>query len=175
MLRYIRNILIVALSVLLLTIVISLFSSENETDASTTQCDASVIHFEKNMSVDGEYVSIYTYEIPCPLYVGPQVYSKYGNAILEQLNSKDKIYFKIHKSIDLTQENLPFVPIYELKTENSVIFSLDDYNAVMNDTWGEIQIAKIVVCFLSGVIIFLLLLKNRTLKKPSIKRNDRRV
>ena len=156
-----RKILVIVLSIALLTIIVTLFSNKQETSESTDLYEASVVRVEKSASVDGECALIYTHEFTSPLYVGPQVYSKCGNEILERLHSNDKIHFKIHQSLDPAKENLPFIPILELTTDNKVIFSLDEYNAAMTNTLDRIQITKIVACFLFGVVILLLLFWNK--------------
>lgn len=134
-------------------------TESNTVEYTATVTDLRVIDFGKEKSI-----SIYTEEYDYYFHIGTIVGSKIDEGLLSLIQTGDKITCRIEDSSNENLDGAIFVPIVALETEDGVVFSLSDYNALMKEASKPAKVVGVIVSlvFLSGAIYFATsLIKNR--------------
>lgn len=113
------------------------------------------------VSIDGTG-EIFTDEFSPPLYISSEVIKKIGTQKINNLKNGGKIYFEAEK--DARTDNVS-IYIVSLKTDDEIIFSLNDYNEALKESAKPAKIAGIILDILCIAVIILIsykLIKEKT-------------
>lgn len=114
------------------------------------------------VSIDGTG-EIFTDEFSLPLYISSGVIKKIGTQKINDLKNGEKIYFEAEK--DARTDNEVSIYIVSLKTDDEIIFSLNDYNEALKESAKPAKIAGIILDILCIAVIILIsykLIKEKT-------------
>lgn len=130
------------------------FMSDRQNESNTTSYTATVSSVD---IINDQSSLIYIKEYENALLVMDVIMENIDVSELECLNSGQQIYFRIENyEVDYVNE-VEFVEIVSLSTDEKDIFTLDDYNSYMSRAALPAKIASIVFNILLLIIIVLLL------------------
>lgn len=143
-------------------ILVSMTQIDKKTENNTTYYSATVSKVQVTDTGRGSYIEIQIEEYKSNLQISTNVSKNMNIDDIRDLQSGQKIFFRIENVKNNQMYQVEFVNIVSLKTEDKDIFTLDDYNNYIRKSAYPARTA--------GLIIALLLLLAVVLSILSIKR-----
>lgn len=91
-----------------------------------------------------QIATIYTEDFNCPLYIYGDIFSNLDSDKYNSLSKGSTIYFRVNKSLVQNINNIAFCYIVSLRTDENVIFSIDNYNEWQGQSVRNANITAIV-------------------------------
>lgn len=110
-----------------LVITATVQSKNNQNENNTTELIATIKDVETVDTNKEVYYLIYVEEYGYVLYISTSISRNIDVDLISDLNERDIIYFRVENEC-LNQEDATIMNIVSLKTNDYVVFSLDDYN-----------------------------------------------
>ena len=148
-----------------IAVVISMHGIDKQTENTTTSYTATVSGVEITNTGEGKFAEIDVKEYRNHLAITTNISKHINIDDVQNLKNGQIIYFQIENVKVQHLNNSAFVDITSLKTDEKVIFSLDEYNQYMRISAYPARIAGIVfsLLFLSiSVFCFYKIKRNRT-------------
>ena len=115
-----------------LVITATVQSKNNQNENNTTELIATIKDVETVDTNQEVYYLIYVEEYGYVLYISTSISRNIDVDLISDLNERDIIYFRVENEC-LNQEDVTIMNIVSLKTNDYVVFSLDDYNQYISD------------------------------------------
>lgn len=134
-----------SLSVVFFILLISMRNIDRQTENTTTLFAATVEKTVINTATDKPHAEIHTVEYGNWFYITQNIGSNINIDDLKTLEKGEKIYFRIENKKTKDINNVIFIDIVSLKTDDKNIFTIEDYNKYMHDAAVAPRIAGIVL------------------------------
>jgi hypothetical protein len=139
-------------------IMISMTPIDKQTEDTTTDYSATVSNIQITDTGKSTYVAIQTKEYDSALQISTNISDKLNMDDVRRLQEDQKIFFRIENTKAGQMNTAQAVHIVSLQTEQTDIFTLDDYNAYMKQAAYPARIASMIAAlgFLAIFCIFLI-------------------
>lgn len=126
-----------------------------QTYKKTSELSATIEAVEITNIGDETYVEIFTKEYQMPLYITTNVMEYISTEKINNLQKNQTISFRAENSLLEQLDEMEFLNIVSLETDNEDIFSLSDYNTYIYHSSYSARVACIIVLiFFLTVSIF---------------------
>ena len=119
-------------------------------------------------------ITIKTNEYDCSLMIRPDIFADIDQATISKISAGEPIYFRVsNEKVDLLNSSTLVSMLY-LKVNNSIIFSLEDYNRSMRNTCRTMmeQVLKInIILLILNIIAWSPILVSLIKRKPKMNDN----
>ena len=164
-LKYIIMIASFMLFIGMISLLVFMGDIDRQTDETSTTYTATVTGVEITNTGKDDIVEIFTKEYDNTLHISTNISDNINLNDIKDLEHGQIIWFRIENTMAQNLNKAAFVDIISLKTDEKIIFSLDEYNQYMRISAYPARIAGIVfsLLFLSiSVFCFYKIKRNRT-------------
>ena len=134
-----------AIGFLVITVIVQ--SKNNQNEKNTTELIATIKDVETVDTNKEVYYLIYVEEYGYVLYISTSISRNIDVDLISDLNERDIIYFRVENE-SLNQEDATIMNIVSLKTNEYVVFSLNDYNQYISAAVSyAVPVGMILVVF----------------------------
>lgn len=138
-------------------IMISMTQIDQQTEDTTTDYSATVSNIQITDTGKSTYVAIQTKEYDSTLQISTNISDKLNMDDVRSLQEGQTIFFRVENTKAGQMNTVQTLNIVSLKTEQTDIFTLDDYNEDMKQAAYPARIASMIVAlgFLAIFCVFL--------------------
>jgi len=119
-------------------------------------------------------ITIKTNEYDCSLMIRPDIFADIDQETISKLSAGEPIYFRVsNEKVDLLNSSTLVSMLY-LKVNNSIIFSLEDYNRSMRNTCRTLmeQVLKVnITLLILNIVAWSPILVSLIKRKPKMNDN----
>jgi len=166
---YTKIILIISIVFLFGTvgIMVSMMQIDKQTESNTTEYSATVSKVQVTDTGKSSYIEIQIEEYKSHLQISTNVSKNINIDDISNFHSGQRIFFRIKNIENNQMNNVEFVNIVSLKTEDKDIFTMDDYNHYIRKSAYPARIASIIISLLlMSVAVLSIISIKRKVTKP---------